>query len=217
MGSANEPRPQGDRHLHLRLAATVSALDDICRASLTSFSVIAAAIARLHFLASVIGSADPLFTGVNAFVCLQAEMHYGLIASTIPTLRPFVSAFDSGFGTGDTQGITEYSLQSLDKKKSQGRSRGLSGKNNSTQEEDEIELRPGQVQLCQPQDGKNVTRIYGQDAQPSSVRPRSSHSSERMFIRQTHTVEVQYGDLLPQSQAFRSEARPQRRSTGYDL
>ncbi|KAK6393564.1 hypothetical protein LTR65_002436 [Meristemomyces frigidus] len=135
----------------------------------------------------------------------------------MPTLRPFVSAFDSGFGTGDTQGITEYSLHSLDKKKSQARSRGVSSKVNTTQEDDEVELHPGPVQLRPRHDGKNTTMIRSQNEPSSSLHPRSSHSSERMFIRQTHTVVVQYDDSPQTPHDFEGEERSERRSVGYEL
>ena len=147
--------------------------------------MIVPAIVRIHFLASATGTANPMLTRVNELVGLQIEMHYGLIASTIPTLKPFVSAFNSGFGTGDTQGITEYPLQSLDKQNSHRRSRGRPGKDTNTQQEDEVELHPGHIRLQPRLGGKNTTRISGPEASALSPRSRSSHSSQRMYIRQT--------------------------------
>ncbi|EME79184.1 uncharacterized protein MYCFIDRAFT_22024, partial [Pseudocercospora fijiensis CIRAD86] len=60
--------------------------------------VIVAAGLRLHFLSETIGSSEPLLKGVIPFICLNIEMHYGLIAATIPTLKPFVGAFNTGWG-----------------------------------------------------------------------------------------------------------------------
>lgn len=68
----------------------------------------------MHFLANTIGSDQPLLNGVIPFICMNIEMHYGLMAATMPTLKPFVKAFNTGWGTYDTQGVGGYGQQSND-------------------------------------------------------------------------------------------------------
>lgn len=41
-------------------------------------------------------------------------MHYGLMAATMPTLKPFVKAFNTGWGTIDSQGVGGYGQSSHD-------------------------------------------------------------------------------------------------------
>ncbi|USW54166.1 hypothetical protein Slin15195_G074850 [Septoria linicola] len=152
--------------------------------------VIVVAILRVHFLSQMIGSDDPLLNGVVPFICLNIEMHWGLIAATIPTLKPFVGAFNTGWGTYDTQGISGYGhgsggsyvLQSLGRKSNRsGRSGGRgstaqAGTQNSATDRDTLDIGPAW--------GKTVTHVK------SDRLSAGSDDSKRLIIRQTQTCEV---------------------------
>lgn len=43
---------------------------------------------------------DPTITSLNAILCSEALLHYSLMAATIPCLKPFVVAFNTGWGQG---------------------------------------------------------------------------------------------------------------------
>ena len=66
---------------------------------LTARSVIPLSILRLVTLTPVLASPDYTFTLVPAAVYTQIEMHFSVIASTIPCMRPFLKAFNSGYMT----------------------------------------------------------------------------------------------------------------------
>lgn len=42
-------------------------------------------------------SGDPTLTGAYTIVCAQLELGYGLMASSVPCLKPFMSAFEGPF------------------------------------------------------------------------------------------------------------------------
>lgn len=87
--------------------------------------VIAAAILQIHYLSYAIESGDPLLHGVSAFICRNVELHWGLISATIPTLKPFMAAFNTNLGTYTSRGFDSYGhnssgrsyvLQSIERK-----------------------------------------------------------------------------------------------------
>lgn len=59
--------------------------------------IIPVAIRRIVALNSVRISADYTFDIVTAVILAQAEMHYNLIAATIPCARPFLKALNTGY------------------------------------------------------------------------------------------------------------------------
>ncbi|CAK1363244.1 unnamed protein product [Cercospora beticola] len=148
--------------------------------------VIIAAILRIHYLGDMLGSSEPLLRGVPSFICLNIEMHWSLIAATIPTLKPFVGAFNTGWGTYDTQGISgygqgsgnSYALRSLGRRSARSGKAGTpaAGTQNSNAEKDPIDGRQSW--------GKNVTHVR------SNRTSTGSDDSDRMIIRQTQTCEV---------------------------
>lgn len=154
--------------------------------------VIAPAAVRLHYLAVAISSENMLLKGVTAFICLQVEMHYGLLASTFPALKPFVQQFDTGWGTYDTQGITEYSLQSLGSKGKSRRDRvgSANTKLRSQREEEHLGTR----------EGRSVATAFASQHRPTS---QNSHESQQMFIRRTVETEVEHGEPSLSSQGER--------------
>lgn len=86
----------------------------VLRLLLTTHRVIAAAILRVHFIGDISRS-QPFITGVPAFVLTQVEMHYGLMAATIPCLKSFVGRFNTGWGQVPVQSTNGYAMQSKDK------------------------------------------------------------------------------------------------------
>lgn len=98
--------------------------------------VIAAAILQIHYLSYAIESGDPLLHGVSAFICRNVELHWGLISATIPTLKPFMAAFNTNLGTYTSRGFDSYGhnssgrsyvLQSIERKGGGGSGNGGSG------------------------------------------------------------------------------------------
>lgn len=53
-------------------------------------------------------SPQPFLAGVPSFIYMQVEMNYSLIASTFPTLKGWVGAFNTGWGTRDNAGVGGY-------------------------------------------------------------------------------------------------------------
>lgn len=60
---------------------------------------------------------DILFSGAAASVCLEVELHYGLMAATIPCLKPFVKLFNTGWfdtrAMHSTSGGEQYALSNI--------------------------------------------------------------------------------------------------------
>lgn len=154
--------------------------------------VIAAALARIHFI-STLNQNQPLLAGVIPFICLNVEMHYGLMAATMPTLKPFVGSFNTGWGTYDTQGVSgygsnsnSYAMRSLDRGGNTGASRNRSQGASQLDQIAEVDDRLKYT-------GKTLTQVKAKtnDGRSNSG---SSDSSQQMIIRQTTTCEVSYDD-----------------------
>jgi hypothetical protein len=68
-------------------------------------SVIVAATCFLLYRTKTNQPPRSFLNDVPSFVCMQVGMNYGLIASTIPTLKAWVGAFNTGWGTRDNAGV----------------------------------------------------------------------------------------------------------------
>ncbi|CAK7210898.1 hypothetical protein SCUCBS95973_000948 [Sporothrix curviconia] len=64
--------------------------------------VILAAAVRLYYIHSSLYSDDESLHGILASVCTQIELSYAVIATTMPCLKPFMSALNTGYGGGAT-------------------------------------------------------------------------------------------------------------------
>ncbi|CAK7265711.1 hypothetical protein SEPCBS119000_001658 [Sporothrix epigloea] len=64
--------------------------------------VIMMAAVRLYYLHQALYSEDESFHGILASVCTQVELAYAVIATTMPCLKPFMSALNTGYGGGAT-------------------------------------------------------------------------------------------------------------------
>lgn len=118
------------------------------------------------------------------------------MAATMPTLKPFVVAFNTGFGTYDTQGVSgygqnshgSYAMQSLERKSNRNGSKATpKGTNTSSADREVGEMRPNY--------GKNVTHVRSvvKDVDPMRASD-SSSSSQQMIIHQTNAVTITYED-----------------------
>lgn len=132
-------------------------------------------------MAGALASEDVLLEGINAFICLQIEIHYGLLASTFPALRPFVQQFDTGWGTYDTQGITEYSMQSLGNKSKSVGEHSEPGANGSKRHKPGRDVTIGEA--------RSVATAFASQHRTTS---RSSNESQQMFIRRTVETDIEY-------------------------
>ncbi|KLJ10256.1 hypothetical protein EMPG_14369 [Blastomyces silverae] len=59
--------------------------------------VIIVAALRIFYLRKQDMMDDPFFYGTVPSVCMEVELHYSLIAATIPCLKPFVKSFNTGY------------------------------------------------------------------------------------------------------------------------
>lgn len=85
---------------------------------------------RLYYLSRTLSSADPTFDIVPFILLTQVEQHYSLIAATIPCLRPFLKAANTGLldvnptqvencgsylNSGGSASHTSYAMRSIDR------------------------------------------------------------------------------------------------------
>lgn len=63
--------------------------------------LIAIAIVRINYIDGAINTIDPTLGSVNSSIATEALLHYSLMAATIPCLKPFVVAFNTGWGQGN--------------------------------------------------------------------------------------------------------------------
>jgi hypothetical protein len=66
--------------------------------SLTSHSVIIPILLRVLYLANMASSPDPTLDSVMSTIYTQIHISYAIIATTIPCLRPFMSALRTNYG-----------------------------------------------------------------------------------------------------------------------
>ncbi|KAK2753784.1 hypothetical protein FQN55_000147 [Onygenales sp. PD_40] len=56
--------------------------------------VILPAAFHLHYIKKLLDSADPTLIGSYVTICAQIELSYGIMANTIPCLKPFMAAYE---------------------------------------------------------------------------------------------------------------------------
>ena len=74
--------------------------------------VIAAALVRITDIGFMIASSEPFLDAVPAGLATQVELHYSLMAATIPCMKPFIISFNTSWGTTNPRG-TSYALDEL--------------------------------------------------------------------------------------------------------
>jgi hypothetical protein len=159
-------------------------------------SVLAILVIRLYFLAQALHGSDYIFELATPITLAEIQLFYSLIAATIPCLRPFLKAFNSGFmGVAATQadptlygssdgrkGNSSYILQS---RRGDNKSALRSAAHASRDEGRGFrEVNIGQSHTCVEHDPMH-------NAETGS---RTSDGSEKMIIRQTVAWDVQYDD-----------------------
>lgn len=70
----------------------------VAGAFLQRLLIIAPIIARLHYLHVLYHSNDPTLNVANSTICKEVEMAFGIIATSIPCLRPLLNAMATNYG-----------------------------------------------------------------------------------------------------------------------
>ncbi|KAI9710043.1 MAG: hypothetical protein M1812_007507 [Candelaria pacifica] len=174
--------------------------------------VLVAGIFRLRYLVPTVNSVDYTFDTVYGIVCTQIELHYSLMAATIPCMKPFVKAFNTGYlGTAARQTNYAYGYATgtfADDKTNHGRSFALQSMRSRSQEDSkraepqhqkstnnlklrEKDLRPDMVDST-----VYVEHSQGQEESGSVT----SHGSDQMIIRRTVGWDIRYEDDEQQGQ-----------------
>ena len=170
---------------------------------------------RLHYIEQQLASSDPTLSGAITAILTQVELFYGLVAATIPCLRPFLSAFVTNYGSmggetimggsaiggsvhvkGSKASKTSIALQSIDS------ARRTTGTNEKTMDSTTswhngaATLRPDQVS-----NRFSVGHVKGvrSDNDVSSVD--SDESTRRMIIKKSVAWQVD-------SESFRDHGGP---------
>ena len=74
--------------------------------------VVVAAAIRLYYVRRALYSDDQSLHGILASVCTQVELAYAVIATTMPCLKPFMSALNTQYGGGNTFVLSQASPNS---------------------------------------------------------------------------------------------------------
>ncbi|EEP82282.1 predicted protein [Uncinocarpus reesii 1704] len=109
------------------------------RMSLTSKAVVVAAfgcriptipatIVRVISIDGAVTPIDPTLRSVDSSICTEVLLHYSLMAATIPCLKPFVIAFNTGWGQGQGKG-SSYVLRNSYGESTKRISRTVCGQN----------------------------------------------------------------------------------------
>ena len=88
--------------------------------------VVTAAIIRVAYLNGALSSSNPFLDLVPVAIATQVELHYSLMAATVPCMKPFVISFNTSWGTHVPRG-TSYALSNM----SNGHHGGGGGGSNS--------------------------------------------------------------------------------------
>ena len=156
------------------------------KSPLTQTRLIPIAIVRLHYIGVAFGSTDWSLAGATALLCTQLEMHYGIMATTIPTLRPFFRSFNTNWGNVNARTESAYALDCMSKFST------ANGSKASTNRDRQSGV-PGRMAA------DFETRVQSMHiARPRGRRRDStaSDSSQKIIIRQDRSYEVQFEDLL---------------------
>lgn len=132
-------------------------------------------------------SGNPTLAITDTLVCTEILLHYSVMAATIPCLKPFVIAFNTGWGQGNQSSGNSYQRQI-----SQGgnsKSRFTSSKSSNKQ-----------INSATPAFREDITHLGVAGATRGSERAHSedastsidSHESQQMIIRETRGWVVEH-------------------------
>lgn len=157
-------------------------------------AVIIISIIRMAYLTKALQTSDFYLHGVGTVICTQILMHYSLIASTIPCLKPFVISFN----TGSQQGSTDHKMFSVGGCASSTQStmtRSQSGQElSSSAPPSPFFLRSSSPFSLRPSSPFSLRPSPPFFLRPKKVRPRSSLSPPRAIItREEGNEECGYG------------------------
>jgi hypothetical protein len=147
--------------------------------------VIIAAICFLLYSTKANESPRSFLSDVPSFVCMQVEMNHGLIASTFPTLKAWVGAFNTGWGTADNAGVGGYDDSSY--QLSMDRTTNTNNQGSAKRGRGSRALEPGLVPF---RHGQNRARITASHQSGDGRSSEESDGSRRMIIRHVKTCEV---------------------------
>lgn len=151
--------------------------------------IIAAAITRVAYLRTSIPSSQPLLTGVIPFICMEVEMHYGLMAATFPCLKPFIANFNTSWGTYDPSGTHGYGSSGNYARGARSGNEGDASASRNVRDPTAI-----RDDVLQSGNFKNVTQAWSDKNHLRRHNRLSvgSNNSQAGIIRQTVTCEVQF-------------------------
>jgi hypothetical protein len=178
-------------------------------------AIIPVAILRLLSLHNSSGSTDYSFDIVLAIVYAQVEMHFSLIAATVPCLRPFLKAWNTGYLTTQAVQVDRTRLPGEDSSyalQSKGSTQGGTSQRNSyvgksprVSRAHTVDDKPPQLpsQLSPHSEAAEdlpldpfsipaITTIRHGDDRSRDERSTSSNGSDRLIIKKTVGYTVQY-------------------------
>lgn len=147
--------------------------------------MIIAAICSLTYRNKASQSPQPFLSDVPSFICMQVEMNYGLITSTFPTLKAWVGAFNTGWGTRDNAGVGGYDDSSY--QLSMDRTTNTNHPGSAQRGRGSRALDSGLVPFHY---GSNKARITTSHRSSNGRSSEESDGSQRMIIRHVKTCEV---------------------------
>lgn len=100
-------------------------------------SVILIAIIRQTYINYAFHDGPVVFSISNAVIATEVLLHCSIMAATIPCLKPFVMAFNTGWGQGTKRNGGSYYSRS-----GASGSHSASGAQQRSQEEDEVNMIP---------------------------------------------------------------------------
>lgn len=125
------------------------------------------------------------------FICMETEMHYGLMAATFPCLKPFIANFNTSWGTYDPSGTHGYGSSGHYARGGRSGNNGDASTSRAARE-----LTAARDETLQSGNFKNVTQAW---SDKNHIRRNGrlsvgSNNSQTGIIRQTVTCEVQFED-----------------------
>ena len=159
-------------------------VDDLQILTVLQHSVVAALALRLYYLFQALHNGDYVFDRAASGTAGEAQLFYSLIAATIPCMRPFLKAFNSGF-LGVAAGQADQTQCCF----------GSSPKG-SHRPESRTSRTAGRPRFRPDQAGKSETVVEHDPMYRAETGSRTSDGSEKMIIRQTVAWNVQYGEEM---------------------
>lgn len=138
---------------------------------------------RLYHLNDAINGPNPTIDGVSSIIATQVVMHFSIMAATIPCMRPFLRAFDSGMGYSTTMEVPTGST--LNSKQAEDTSYVLRSM--------DADIRKPRHAMLRADNVENTTSIRGYPcAMHTAARSIDSDGDEsnKMIIRKTQEWEV---------------------------